>query len=128
VYARRADLGREDPEHDGGADPDDGQAGEPRHAPGRRAPGRASGKRRRGALRPPDRGREHVLFVRGDAEAPPVRERQLDRAERVLDRTRALLKASETGTPFEQKYDAALQAEPEIVFAHRAVIEAANGK
>jgi len=49
-------------------------------------------------------------------------------AERVLDRTRALLKASETGTPFEQKYDAALQAEPEIVFAHRAVIEAAAGK
>jgi len=48
-------------------------------------------------------------------------------AERVLDRTRALLKASQTGTPFEQKYDAALQAEPEIVFAHRAVIEAAEG-
>jgi hypothetical protein len=49
-------------------------------------------------------------------------------AGRVLDRTRALLKASETGTPFEQKYDAALQAEPDIVFAHRAVIEAAQGK
>jgi hypothetical protein len=49
-------------------------------------------------------------------------------AERVLDRTRSLLNASETGTPFEQKYDAALQAEPDIVFAHRAVIEAAQGK
>jgi hypothetical protein len=49
-------------------------------------------------------------------------------AGRVLDRTRALLRASETGTPFEQKYDAALQAEPDIVFAHRAVIEAAQGK
>jgi hypothetical protein len=48
-------------------------------------------------------------------------------AERVLERTRALLKASQTGTPFEQKYDAALQADPEIVFAHRAVIEAAKG-
>ena len=49
-------------------------------------------------------------------------------AERILGRTRALLKASQTGTPFEQKYDAALQADPEIVFAHRAVIDAAGGK
>ncbi len=47
-------------------------------------------------------------------------------AEAVLDRTRALLKASEFGTPFEQKYDEALQADPEIVFAHRAVIKAAS--
>ena len=49
-------------------------------------------------------------------------------AERVLDRTRALLKASQTGTPFEQRYDAALQSHPDIVFAHRAVIDAADGK
>jgi len=49
-------------------------------------------------------------------------------AERVLDRTRSLLKASQTGTTFEQRYDAALQADPEVVFAHRAVIDAAQGK
>ena len=49
-------------------------------------------------------------------------------AQRVLERTRALLKASETGTPFEQKYDAALQSDPDVVFAHRAVVDAADGK
>lgn len=49
-------------------------------------------------------------------------------AEAVLERTRALLKASQHGSPFEQKYDEALQADPEIVFAHRAVINAAAGK
>ena len=48
-------------------------------------------------------------------------------AQALLDRTRALLKASESGTPFEQKYDQALQADPEVVFAHRAVIKAASG-
>jgi hypothetical protein len=49
-----------------------------------------------------------------------------DDAEAVLARTRALLKASEHGSPFEQKYDQALQADPEIVFAHRAVIKATH--
>ncbi len=48
-------------------------------------------------------------------------------AEALLVRTRALLKASRSGTPFEQKYDQALQADPEVVLAHRAVIKAANG-
>lgn len=47
-------------------------------------------------------------------------------AEAVLERTRGLLKASESGTPFEQKYDQALQEDPEVVFAHRAVIKAAS--
>jgi hypothetical protein len=47
-------------------------------------------------------------------------------AEAVLRSTRSLLKASETGTPFEQKYDEALQSDPEVVFAHRAVIKAAS--
>jgi hypothetical protein len=47
-------------------------------------------------------------------------------AEAVLERTRALLKASEFGSPFEQKYDQALQSDPEVVFAHRAVIKAAT--
>ena len=45
-------------------------------------------------------------------------------ARAVLDSTRSLLKASASGTPFEQKYDAALQADPEIVLAHRNVIKA----
>jgi hypothetical protein len=45
-------------------------------------------------------------------------------AEKVLDETRALLKASEHGTPFERKYDEALQSDPAIVFAHRAVVKA----
>jgi hypothetical protein len=45
-------------------------------------------------------------------------------AERVLDRTRTLLKASAGGTPFEQKYDEALQSDPAIVLAHRSVIKA----
>jgi hypothetical protein len=45
-------------------------------------------------------------------------------ARSVLDRTRALLKASESGTPFEQRYDEALQGDPEIVLAHRNVLSA----
>ena len=49
-------------------------------------------------------------------------------AESVFTKTRALLKASEFGTPFEQKYDEALQGDPEVVFAHRAVINATAGK
>jgi hypothetical protein len=49
-------------------------------------------------------------------------------AESVFAKTRSLLKASEFGTPFEQKYDEALQADPEVVFAHRAVIKATTGK
>jgi hypothetical protein len=48
-------------------------------------------------------------------------------AESVFRRTRSLLKASEFGTPFEQKYDQALQSDPDVVFAHRAVIKAASG-
>ena len=48
-------------------------------------------------------------------------------AEAVFERTRALLKASEFGTPFEQKYDQALQSDPDVVFAHRAVIKATAG-
>jgi hypothetical protein len=51
-----------------------------------------------------------------------------DDAEAVLGQTRSLLKASEDGTPFEQKYDEALQADPEVVLAHHAVIAAATGK
>jgi hypothetical protein len=47
-------------------------------------------------------------------------------AEAVLKQTRSLLKASEFGTLFEQKYDQALQADPDVVFAHRAVIKAAG--
>ncbi len=47
-----------------------------------------------------------------------------DDAAAVLDRTRALLKASQHGSPFEQKYDEALQSDPEIVLAHRKVMEA----
>jgi hypothetical protein len=46
----------------------------------------------------------------------------------LLGQTRALLRASEEGTPFERKYDEALQSDPEIVFAHRAVINAVNGR
>lgn len=49
-------------------------------------------------------------------------------AEGVLQATRSLLKASEFGSVFEQKYDEALQSDPEVVFAHRAVIDATNGK
>lgn len=49
-------------------------------------------------------------------------------AEAVFDETRGLLKASEHGTPFEREYDEALQADPEIVLAHRAVIHATTGK
>jgi hypothetical protein len=44
----------------------------------------------------------------------------------LLDQTRALLKASAEGTPFERRYDEWLQADPEVVLAHRAVIEAAG--
>lgn len=48
-------------------------------------------------------------------------------AEAVLERTRSLLKASEDGTPFEQKYDEALQGDPEVVFAHGKVMKAIAG-
>lgn len=49
-------------------------------------------------------------------------------ADAIFERTRSLLKAAEFGTPFEQKYDQALQSNPEVVFAHRAVIKAASGR
>ncbi len=49
-------------------------------------------------------------------------------AESVLSGTRQLLKAAQFGSPFEQKYDEALQSDPEVVFAHRAVINATLGK
>ena len=48
-------------------------------------------------------------------------------AEWVLSGTRALLVPSPAGTDFEQRYDAALQDDPHIVLAHRAVIKAATG-
>ena len=48
-------------------------------------------------------------------------------AEWVLAGTRALLVPSPEGTDFEQRYDAALQDDPHIVLAHRAVIRAAKG-
>ena len=41
--------------------------------------------------------------------------------ESLLAQVRALLKPSETGTEFERKYYAALQAEPAVVLAHREV-------
>jgi hypothetical protein len=49
-------------------------------------------------------------------------------AESVLESTRQLLRAAQFGNAFEQKYDEALQSAPEIVFAHRAVIDATLGK
>jgi len=48
-------------------------------------------------------------------------------AEWLLSGTRALLVPSPAGTDFEQRYDAALQEDPHIVLAHRAVIKAATG-
>jgi len=48
-------------------------------------------------------------------------------AEWVLAGTRALLVPSPEGTDLEQRYDAALQDDPHIVLAHRAVIRAAKG-
>jgi hypothetical protein len=44
-------------------------------------------------------------------------------AKALLARAQALLKPSETGTVFEQKYYAALQSDPGNVLAHRAVRE-----
>ncbi len=49
-------------------------------------------------------------------------------AEWVLSGTRALLVPSPEGTDFERRYDAALQEDPHIVLAHRAVIKAATGE
>ena len=42
-------------------------------------------------------------------------------AESLLTQARTLLKPSEEGTPFERKYYAALQRNPDIVLAHREV-------
>jgi hypothetical protein len=42
-------------------------------------------------------------------------------AEAVLAQARSLLKPSETGSEFEQRYYAALQREPDAVLAHRDV-------
>jgi len=41
----------------------------------------------------------------------------------LFNETRTLLKASETGSPFEKKYYQALQREPDVVLAHRDVIQ-----
>src|SRR2546428_7817740 len=41
----------------------------------------------------------------------------------LLRETENLLKPAETGTLFQRKYDAALQNEPEAIFAHREMIE-----
>lgn len=43
-------------------------------------------------------------------------------AEALLAQARVLLKPSETGSPFEQKYYAALQSDPANVLAHREVM------
>ncbi len=48
-------------------------------------------------------------------------------AEWVLAGALALLVPSPSGTDFEQRYDAALQDDPHVVLAHRAVIRAATG-
>jgi len=48
-------------------------------------------------------------------------------AEWLLSGARALLVPSPTGTEFEQRYDAAMQEDPNVVLAHRAVIRAATG-
>lgn len=48
-------------------------------------------------------------------------------AEWLLSGARALLMPSPTGTDFEQRYDAALQEDPNIVLAHGAVMRAATG-
>lgn len=45
----------------------------------------------------------------------------LDEIKTLISGVRMLLTPSEHGTPFEQKYDAALQREPEAVFAHAEV-------
>jgi hypothetical protein len=43
--------------------------------------------------------------------------------ESLLAQTKALLTASETGNEFQQKYDAALQREPSVIFAHKEVMQ-----
>lgn len=53
-----------------------------------------------------------------DAEEPLTPES----AKSMLDQARTLLKPAEDGTEFAQKYYAALQGAPEIVYAHRAVM------
>ncbi len=49
-------------------------------------------------------------------------------AEWLLSGARALLVPSPEGTDFERRYDAALQEDPHVVLAHRAVMKAATGK
>ncbi|HYG09359.1 MAG TPA: hypothetical protein VD835_05255 [Pyrinomonadaceae bacterium] len=44
-----------------------------------------------------------------------------DEAEILLDGVRSLLRPSETGSDFGQKYFAAIQREPDVVLAHREV-------
>jgi hypothetical protein len=52
-----------------------------------------------------------------DADEPAT----ADDAEALLAGARALLKPSETGGGFGQKYLAAIQREPDVVLAHREV-------
>lgn len=44
-------------------------------------------------------------------------------AESLFAQARELLKPSETGNEFQQKYDAALQREPDAILAHRDVMK-----
>ena len=54
-----------------------------------------------------------------DAEEPFTSEE----ARALLAQVKTLLKSSESGTPFERKYDAALQNEPDVLIAHRKLMQ-----
>jgi hypothetical protein len=43
--------------------------------------------------------------------------------EALMMQTKSLLTASENGTEFQQKYDAALQREPSVILAHKEVMQ-----
>jgi hypothetical protein len=43
--------------------------------------------------------------------------------EALMVQTKALLTASENGTEFQKKYDAALQREPSVILAHKEVMQ-----
>ncbi len=61
------------------------------------------------------------LIVTIDELLDAVEDATADDAESLLAGTRALLKPSETGGGFGQKYFAAIQREPDVVLAHREV-------
>ena len=50
-----------------------------------------------------------------------------EEADALVAQARAMLKPSETGSEFERRYYAAIQRDPEVIFAQREVLQLLKG-